>query len=73
MHNFKCVVTEDASYMYKDKANRMLDMSSANIDLDERIDFTTCIKPLLDEKKIEYVEKIKSLQTEFNQLENSMC
>ena len=58
VHNFKCLASEDASFKYKDRMNRMLELSSANIDLEESVDFVTEIKPLLDEKKIEYVERI---------------
>ena len=65
VHNFKCVASEDASFKYKDRQNRMLDFSSANIDLEGSLDFVTEIKPLLDEKKLEYVEKIEQLQTAF--------
>ena len=43
----------------------MLDLSSANIDLEGTLDFVTEIKPLIDEKKFEYVEKIEQLQTKF--------
>ena len=51
----------------------MLDFSSENIDLEESVDFVTEIKPLLDEKKIEYLERIKEMQADFKQLEDNMC
>ena len=73
VHNFKCVASEDACFKYKDRHNRMLDFSSENIDLEESVDFVTEIKPLLDEKKIEYLERIKEMQSEFKQLEDKMC
>lgn len=58
MHNFMCVASEDATFKYQDKHNRMLDFSNANIDLEEKLDFVSSIKPLIDEKKQEYVERI---------------
>ena len=72
VHNFKCVASEDACFKYKDRHNRMLDFSSENIDLEESVDFVTEIKPLLDEKKIEYLERIKEMQADFKQLEDNM-
>ena len=51
VHNFMCVASEDASFKYQDKHNRMLDFSNANIDLEEKLDFVSSIKPLIDEKK----------------------
>ena len=39
----------------------MLDMSNANINLDDKLDFDTDIKLLIDEKKQEYLEKIMEL------------
>ena len=65
VHNFRCEVSDDASYRYADRYNRMLDMTTDNIDLDERIDFLSSIKPLLDERKYAFFDKIKLLQTEF--------
>ena len=50
----------------------MLDMSSSNIDLNQQIDFDLSIKPLIDEKKLEHVDKIKELQAKFNRLEENM-
>ena len=47
-------------------------MSSSNIDLNQQIDFDLSIKPLIDEKKLEHVDKIKELQAEFNRLEEEM-
>ena len=47
-------------------------MSNANINLDDKLDFDTDIKLLIDEKKQEYLEKIMELQAEFNQIENQM-
>lgn len=73
MHNFKCVTEENAAFKFKDRQNRILDFSSQNIDLQGKVDFATEIKPLVDEKKLEYIDKIKSLQAEFNDIEAKMC
>lgn len=48
-------------------------MSTENIDLTQKIDFSSSIKPLIEEKKLDYFAKIQQLQVEFNSIEDSMC
>ena len=56
VHNFTCIADDDASYKYRNRQNRILDLSNVDhIDLDERIDFNSSIRPLIDEKKLEYL------------------
>ena len=72
VHNFMSVAEEDGCFKYRDRQNRMLDMSTENIDLTQKIDFSSSIKPLIEEKKLDYFAKIQQLQVEFNSLEESM-
>ena len=44
----------------------MLDLSNVeHIDLEERLDFNSSIRPLIDEKKLEFLQSIEELQGEF--------
>ena len=72
VHNYTCHADRDATYTHADNMNRMLNISVDNIDVDQSLDFVTSIKPLFDDKKLEYLDKIAALQAEFKSLEQSM-
>ena len=57
VHNFRCDAEEGAYYL-KDKRNRMMDTSMNDMDIHERLDFDTEIKPLIEEKQQSRLSKV---------------
>lgn len=71
-HNFMCDAEKDGCYMYRDRVDNRLDLTTDLIDLEEQVVFSETIHGLLNVRKLEYLDEIKQMQSEFNHLEQAM-
>ena len=74
VNNFECcAAVNDGTYKYKDRHNRMLDMSMGSaVDLDEPVDFDSQISPLVEEKKQAYFDQFQEQQSHMNELRDQI-